>query len=146
MDGEIKSPLFLLCIDADQKSSKALAYACRRATEAEHGRVGIFRTMELDDFQNWASVEDTMKQELRTQGEKDLWEIAGYISDTYKITPEFFIEDGDTMDSFLRIAKDNELQEIVVSASKSNLTDCLDLKKISKSPAPIVFVPEDKNS
>lgn len=146
MNQELKTPLFLLCIDSDQKYSKALAYACRRATEVGGGRVGIFRTMDLDDFQNWASVEDTMKQELRTQSEKDLWDIAGYISDTYRITPEFFIEDVEPMDAFLRIAKNNELREIVVSASKSNLTGCLDLKRISKSPAPIIFVPEEKES
>ena len=69
------------------QQNKALLFALPAAIAVD-GRVGLFKTMELSEFQNWAIVEDTMKQELRGP-EKDLWQIAGYIKETYHLIPNF---------------------------------------------------------
>jgi hypothetical protein len=141
MTGDVSYPLFMVCIDSEQHESAAISYACQHAL-ASGGRIGLFQTMELDEFQNWATVEDKMKQELREAGEKELWHIAGHIKETYNLIPEFYIEDGMPLDALIRISAQENLFEIIVSCEKSDLPDYMDVKKVRKLLAPIVFTPE----
>ncbi|HRK97920.1 MAG: hypothetical protein KDJ26_00925 [Alphaproteobacteria bacterium] len=144
MTGQI-NPLFMICVDATQQNSKALLFACQRAISVD-GRVGLFKTMELSEFQNWAIVEDTMKQELRESGEKDLWQIAGYIRETYHLIPEFYIEEGNPMEALNAICESSGLCEVIVSNGKSDLSEYLDIKRLRKTLIPVIFIPEDAHS
>ncbi|HOO51083.1 MAG TPA: hypothetical protein PLK94_07345 [Alphaproteobacteria bacterium] len=137
-------PLFMICVDADQKNSRAFQQACTRALK-EKGRIGLFKTMEVEEFQNWATVEDTMKQELREQGEKDLWDIAGHIRDTYNLIPEFYIEEGHPIEALEKIAPTIHLTEVIVSIGKEDVADYMDVKRMKKASVPYIFVPEDSD-
>ncbi len=144
MAGDLSYPVFMICVDSEQHESSAISYACQHAL-ASGGRIGLFQTMELDEFQNWATVEDKMKQERREAGEKELWHIAGYIKDTYNLIPEFYIEEGKPLDALIQLSTQTNLLEIIVSCEKSDLSDYMDIKKIRKLPSPVVFIPEKSN-
>jgi len=134
-------PLFMICVDADQHDSAVFHYACTRAIK-EKTRIGLFKTMEVEEFQNWASVEDKMKQELREQGERDLWQIAGHIRETYNLIPEFYIEEGNPIEALGQLSEEVNLSEVIVSTGKDDLSEYLDMKRLKKAAVPFIFIPD----
>ncbi|MDY0028322.1 MAG: hypothetical protein RBR86_00075 [Pseudobdellovibrionaceae bacterium] len=143
-DNTEEFPLFMICVDADQHDSSVFHYACTRAIK-EKARIGLFKTMEVEEFQSWASVEDTMKQELREQGERDLWQIAGHIRETYNLIPEFYIEEGNPVEALGKLSSDINLSEVIVSTGKDDLSEYLDMKRLKKAAVPFIFMPDQQD-
>ncbi|HNQ91924.1 MAG TPA: hypothetical protein PKI93_03225 [Alphaproteobacteria bacterium] len=146
MDEHHPAPLYILCVDSGHHGSEAVGVACRRAVQMG-GRVGLFNTLQLDEFQGWATVEDTLKQELREQSEKELWVVAGHIRDNYDLTPEFYIEEGRPLDALKKIIKAYpEIAEVIVTTEKKDAADYLELKAVKKFPVPLVLVSDHPKS
>lgn len=139
-------PLYILCVDSDHHGSEAVRMACEKA-ESSGGRVGLFNALQLDEFQGWATVEDTLRQELRQQNEKEFWTVAGHIRDNYSLTPEFYIEEGRPLDALKKIIKAYpEICEIIVTTEKKDLPAYLELKSVKKFPVPLVLVSDHPKS
>lgn len=135
-------PLYMLCVEHEGANRNAIAYACEQARQ-NGGRIGLFSTLDLDEFQNWATVEDTMKQELREQREKDLWSVAGLIREQFEFIPEFYIGEGAPLSALSKIIEtDQNVKLVIVSLVKKDLEDYMDSKIMKKLTIPVVFVPD----
>lgn len=136
-----RSPLYVLCADLSADNHSAFKYAIEQAARS-NGRIGLLGCIQMDDFQSWASVEGTVRQELHEQCEKELWTLAGQIKDMGGPIAEFLIEEGTPMEALGKIVeKYLEISEVMIALSRADIGDYLEPDAMRKLPVPLVFMP-----
>lgn len=107
---------FLVVIDDSAECKVALRYAARRA-QYTGGHVTLLHVIERPDIQEWAAVEQTMREEARAQAESLLHEHARIVNDITGATPELVIREGNAADQLMAIIKEDSAVSILVLAA-----------------------------
>lgn len=137
------SPLFILCADGAADNQALLRYVIWKAQQF-NARIGLFGCIQLQDFQNWASVEGTVRQELHEQCERELWGIAGQMRELGGPIAEFLIEEGSPLEALAKIIeKSPEIAEVIISLARKDVSDYQELALMQKLSVPLVFVPSN---
>lgn len=138
---ETPAVLYVVCADMSADNQAVFGYAVEKARQS-HARIGLFGCIQMQDFQNWASIEGAVRQELQEQCEKELWEMAGRLKEMGAPTTEFLIEEGAPLEALAKIIGTYpEIAEIIIAVSKPDIGDYQDADALSKFTVPLVFVP-----
>ena len=107
---------FLVVIDKSAECKVALRYAARRA-QYTGGIVTLLHVIERPDIQEWAAVEQTMREEARAEAESLLHEHAKVVNDITGAMPELVIREGNAADELMTFIKEDSLVSILVLAA-----------------------------
>ncbi len=107
---------FLVVVDATPECRVAVRYAARRAQHTS-GLVTMLHVIERADIQEWAAVEETMREEARAEAERLLHEHAKTVNELAGITPELVIREGRAIDELLKFLKEDNAIHILVLAA-----------------------------
>lgn len=138
--------VYLVVADGSEEFELALHYAADLAA-LNNARIGVFKAVNLKDFQHWGTVEDRMREELRRESEKHVWEIAKKLYDRMGKRAIFFILEGDKKDMLEFLMKDDpSLRMVVLAAEKSGspgplISHFTSKKGIDKLHVPMTVVP-----
>lgn len=136
---------YLVVADDSEEFKAALRYACVNA-RAHRARLGILRIIEDQDFQDWGSVEERMKRELREEAEKYLWTVAKSANDVNGIIPSLYIAQGAAGEALLKtIDGDGHITQLILGGgpdhSPGPLVSFCVTKGLSRLRVPLVVVP-----
>lgn len=138
--------VYLVVADETPEFQVALRYAVRQAA-ANRGHVAVLHIINIDDFQQWGSVEDRMRREMREQGEKYIWNAAKAINDLNGMIPMLVIAEGDRAEVLADvIEKDEGIRLLVLGAGMGGggpgaLVSHFTGKGLAKLRVPVVVVP-----
>ena len=107
---------FLCVVDATPECKVAVRYAARRA-QATRGIVTLLHVIERDDIQEWAAVEQTMREEARAEAERLLHEHARVVNEITGATPELVIREGRAGDQLMTLIKEDRAISILILAA-----------------------------
>ena len=113
---ETNPRIFLVVVDESEEMSVALHYAARRA-RSTGGRVALLTVMEPTNFQQWAAVEDLMRQEQREAAEQLLQRLAQEVVDISGTMPILFLREGEPRDEVLKLISEEPSISILVLAA-----------------------------
>jgi nucleotide-binding universal stress UspA family protein len=113
---ETNPRIFLVVVDESEEMSVALHYAARRA-RSTGGRVALLTVMEPTNFQQWAAVEDLMRQEQREEAEQLLQRLAQEVVDISGTMPILFLREGEPRDEVLKLISEEPSISILVLAA-----------------------------
>ena len=145
-DKVLKSPKYLVCVDARIESRVALKLACMKAIERK-GTVDILHVVSPADFQTLGAIADRMKEERRQEGEALLKQLADEASAEHGITPGMILREGITGDEIVAAAMDDHDIIMLVmgialqSNSRGKLMAWLASQLGHKLLTPILMVP-----
>ncbi|HYC03437.1 MAG TPA: universal stress protein [Azospirillaceae bacterium] len=113
---ETNPRIFLVVVDESEEMSVALHYAARRA-RSTGGRVALLTVMEPTNFQQWAAVEDLMRQEQREEAEQLLQRLAQEVVDISGTMPILFLREGEPQTEVLKLISEEPSISILVLAA-----------------------------
>lgn len=138
--------IFLVVADETPEFKIALRYATRRAA-INRGHVAVLHIINIDDFQQWGSVEERMRRELREQAEKYIWNAAKDINELTGAMPMLVIAEGERAEVVLDLINKDEnirflvLGGIVGSGGPGALISYFINKGLGRLRVPLVVVP-----
>jgi nucleotide-binding universal stress UspA family protein len=109
---------FLVVIDGTSECKVALRYAARRALHTG-GLVTLLTVIERPDIQEWAAVEQTMREEARAEAERLLHEHAKVVNDITGAMPEFVIREGTVVNELVSFIKEDGAVSILILGAGS---------------------------
>ncbi len=139
-------PTYLVVADDSEEFNVALHYACRQAS-VNGGHVSILYACWEEDFHHWGNVEARMRQELREQAEKFIWNIAKKANDLDGQIPSLCIREQEPLEAIRHVVDENHniimliLGGSVHSGGAGPLISQIMSKGLSKINVPIVIVP-----
>ena len=140
--------VYLVVADGSEEFERALQYAADLAA-LNHAHVGIFRAMNLRDFQHWGDVEERMREDIRLEAEKHVWEIAKRVNEQTGQVCNIYLEEGDKLDMLEQVMKsDDMVRMVILAAGKGGAPGPLisyftSKKGIDKLHVPLMVVPAD---
>lgn len=107
---------FLVVVDETEECRVALRFAARRA-EHTGGIVSLLALTPPPDMQQWRGVEDIMREEARTEAERQLGEAAAVVRALTGEAPELYVREGKKTDAVLALLSEDKAFAILVLAS-----------------------------
>lgn len=138
--------IYLLVVDATEEFSVAVDYACKFA-QAHKGRVALLSVMELVHVENWQRIENRMRLELRADAERMIWDSAKRVMERMNKLPMICIEEGDKVDTILKIVSENSNISALILGASTNvknpgpLVSYFSGKGLSQLTVPLLLVP-----
>ncbi len=123
------------------------AYYASRMVHARRAALAIAHITDLEDFVHWGKVEAIMRHDLRTQAEKEIWQIAKDINEEHQIFPSLYIKEGEATDNILEIIEEDKNIRALILAGSSHtnnqgpLVTYFSGKGMGKLRVPIIIVP-----
>lgn len=112
--------VYLVVADGSEEFPVALRYATKMA-EDNHGHMAILKVVNVKGFSHWGTVEDQIRKEIRKEGEKILWEIAGQVNEVNGMLPSFYLEEGDRFERLEEVVRnDPTICMIILAASRTS--------------------------
>lgn len=139
-------PTYLVVADETDEFNVALHYACRLAA-AHKGHVSILYPCWEEDFHHWGNVEARMRQELREQAEKFIWNTAKKANDLNGQMPSLYIREEEPIEAIRNVIDENQniVMLVLGGGAQSNaggpMMSQLIAKGFSKMNVPLVVVP-----
>lgn len=140
----------VVCGDGDDFSA-ALRYAVHMA-QSENAHIGLLSVSKIEDFQNWADIEERMRHEKRVQSEKKVWAISQKIYEASGLVSAIYLEEGDTHEVLVEVInRQKEIKSLILGADIGSsgpgpLVSYFSSKGISKIPVPLIIVPENSDT
>jgi len=138
--------VFLVVVDDTPELKVALRYACIRARKTA-GRVALLNVIEPTDFQQWAGVNELMREEARQEAEQLLQRMAGEVQKASGAMPILFVREGVRRDELLQLINEEPTISILVLGASTNargpgpLVSALTSKFVGKLRVPVTIVP-----
>lgn len=138
--------VFLVVVDNSPELGVALRYACVRAKKTG-GRVALLYVMEPADFQQWAGVNELMREEARQEAEQTLQKMAADVQKLSAAMPVLYVRDGDRRDELLKLIDEEPTISILVLGAATGprgpgpLVSALTSKFVGKLRVPVTIVP-----
>ncbi len=139
--------VYLMVADGSEEQHIAAYYASKIA-QARRGYIAIAHITDLDDFVHWGKVEAMMRNDMRAQAEKDVWQIAKDINDhNERIFPSLYIREGKMVDKILDIIDENKsIRALILAGSKTGnnqgpLVTHFSGKGMGSLRIPVIIVP-----
>lgn len=142
---EKRKGVFLVIVDMTEEFLVAVDYASQFAN-AEDGYVALLNVIEYSYVQNWKTVEDRVRSEMRGQAEQATWDAAGRVMENTHKIPMICIEEGDRVDLIIKtIEENNNIAALVLASANSSkpgpLITYFSGKGLSRLPIPLMIVP-----
>lgn len=140
--------VYLLVCSVQGEYSKALTYATNLA-RSNGARLGILYVSKVQDFQNWANVEDRMRKEMREEAEKRAWSVADTIAEMNGPMPSIYLEEGDLTSVVLDVLeRDKQIKALILEADTASsnpgpLVSHFSGKGVSHLRVPLIIVPDN---
>ena len=137
---------YLVIADNSDEFLIAVDYACNLA-QTRRGHVAIAHITDLEDFMHWGKVEAMMRNDMRQEAEKEVWETAKSVNEDYKLTPSLYIREGKKIDAILDIINEEKrIRSIILAGSTSGsgpgpLVSYFSGKGMDRLRVPVVIVP-----
>jgi nucleotide-binding universal stress UspA family protein len=138
--------VFLVVVDNSPELGVALRYACVRAKKTA-GRVALLYVMEPADFQQWAGVNELMREEARQEAEQTLQKMAADVQKMSAAMPVLYVREGERRDELLKLIDEEPTISILVLGAATGprgpgpLVSALTSKFVGKLRVPITIVP-----
>jgi len=139
--------VYLIIADDNDEQSIAAYYASKIA-EARRGYIAIAHITDLEDFVHWGKVEAMMRQDLRAQAEKEIWQVSKDINDyNDRLFPMLYIREGKIVDNILNIINENKsIRALILGGAKNGnnqgpLVTHFSGKGMSSLRIPVIIVP-----
>mgnify|MGYP001544674488 CR=1 FL=1 len=137
---------FILVVDGSSEMEIALHYACRRAASTG-GRVALLHVIETGELQQWAAVEDMIRDERRQEAEKMMHKLAREVQKETDRMAILHVREGSPRDELLKLIDGEDSLSILVLAAAAGsdgpgplVTFLLD-KGLSRLNIPVVIIP-----
>ena len=130
---EADDRVFLVVADASEEMQLALRFACRRALRTG-GRVALLCVLEPADFQHWMAVEDLMREEARSEGERLLQKLAAQVNEMVGAIPVLYVREGKVADELFKLLEEEPQISILVLGANTG----------ARGPGPLVSAPTTK--
>lgn len=138
---------YLIIADGSEESLIAAHYACRIA-DARRGYVAIAHITDLEDFVHWGKVEAMMRNDLRIQAEKEIWQMAKFINEEHPhIFPSFHIKEGTMIDEITNVIEEDKSIRALILAGSPNannqgpLVNHFTGKGMNSLRVPVIIIP-----
>jgi hypothetical protein len=138
---------YLIIADGNDESNIAAHYACRIA-DARRGYVAIAHITDLEDFVHWGKVEAMMRNDLRIQAEKDIWQMAKSINEEHNhIYPILHIKEGNIIDEITNVIENDKSIRALILAGSANannqgpLVNHFSGKGMNSIRVPVIIIP-----
>jgi nucleotide-binding universal stress UspA family protein len=138
--------VFLVVVDNSPELGVALRYACMRAKNTG-GRVALLYVMEPADFQQWAGVNELMREEARQEAEQTLQKMAADVQKLSAAMPVLYVREGERRDELLKLIDEEPTISILVLGAATGprgpgpLVSALTSKFVGKLRVPVTIVP-----
>jgi nucleotide-binding universal stress UspA family protein len=138
--------VFLVVVDNSPELGVALRYACVRARKTG-GRVALLYVMEPADFQQWAGVNELMREEARQEAEQTLQKMAADVQKLSAAMPVLYVREGDRREELLKLIDEEPTISILVLGAATGprgpgpLVSALTSKFVGKLRVPVTIVP-----
>jgi nucleotide-binding universal stress UspA family protein len=138
--------VFLVVVDNSPELGVALRYACVRAKKTG-GRVALLYVMEPADFQQWAGVNELMREEARQEAEQTLQKMAADVQKLSAAMPVLYVREGERRDELLKLIDEEPTISILVLGAATGprgpgpLVSALTSKFVGKLRVPVTIVP-----
>lgn len=110
---------FLVVVDDTDEWRSALRFACRRAQHTS-GRVALLRVIEPGELQQWAAIEEVMREERRQEAEQLLQRVAKEVNQITGTVPVLYVREGTPAEELMAlIAEEPMVSVLVLGASPS---------------------------
>ena len=143
---EAADRVFLVVADASEEMQVALRFACRRALRTG-GRVALLCVLEPADFQHWMAVEDLMREEARSEGERLLQKLAAQVHELVGTIPVLYVREGKVADELFKLLEEEPKISILVLGANTGtrgpgpLVSALTSKMLGRLRIPVTLVP-----
>lgn len=136
---------FLVVVDDTPEFRAALRFACLRAARIKGG-VLLLYVIPPGDFQQWAAVEQIMREEAREEAQLVLDRFAAKVREIANVTPETVIREGKLQEEILmQIDDDPDIHVLVLGAATGDnpgpLVRAFSGPLLSSLHVPVVIVP-----
>ena len=137
---------FLVVVDGSPEMEIALHYACRRAASTG-GRVALLHVIEAGELQQWAAVEDMIRDERRQEAEKMMHKLARQVQSETGGMAVLHVREGSPRDELLKLIDAESTLSILVLAAAAGgdgpgpLVSFLLDKGLSRLTIPVVIIP-----
>lgn len=138
--------VFLVVVDESPELKVALRYACMRAKKTA-GRVALLYVIEPADFQQWAGVNELMREEARQEAEQMLQKMATDVQKLSGAMPILYVREGERRDELLNLIDEEPMISILVLGAATGprgpgpLVSALTSKFVGKLRVPVTIVP-----
>jgi nucleotide-binding universal stress UspA family protein len=138
--------VFLVVVDNSPELGVALRYACVRARKTG-GRVALLYVTEPADFQQWAGVNELMREEARQEAEQTLQKMAADVQKLSAAMPVLYVREGDRREELLKLIDEEPTISILVLGAATGprgpgpLVSALTSKFVGKLRVPVTIVP-----
>ncbi|MEO0392575.1 MAG: universal stress protein, partial [Pseudomonadota bacterium] len=137
---------FLVVVDGTPEMEVALHYACRRAASTG-GRVALLHVIETGEVQQWAAVEDMIRDERRQEAEQMMHKLARRVQGEAGGMAILHVREGKPRDELLKLIDGEDSLSILVLAAAGGsdgpgpLVSFLLDKGLSRLTIPVVIIP-----
>lgn len=138
--------IYLVVADNTEESSLALHYAARLA-KSNRGHLAVLSVIDIDKAQEWGTVEDMMRHELREQAEKHIWSVARKVNELNGLIPSLYIQEGSLDDVLIHVIdQDSSIRMLVLgggagSGGPGRLVGYFTGKGLARLRIPVLVVP-----
>lgn len=137
---------FLVVIDETAEMEQALHYASRRA-RATGERVALLYVVETGQTQEWAAVEEMIREERRQEAEQRMQRLARRVQEKTGQLPVLHMREGDRREELYKLIEEDESLSILVlgagtgSDGPGPLVTSLLERDMTRMRIPVVIVP-----
>lgn len=139
--------VYLMIVDGSDEQNIAAYYAAKVA-QARRANIAIAHITDVDEFIHWGKVEAMMKNDLRAQAEKDVWQVAKDINNfNARLFPSLYIREGKAIDKIHEIIDENQtIRALILAGSKNGgnqgpLVSHFSNKGMTNLRVPVIIVP-----
>lgn len=137
---------YLIIADGSEEFTVAANYASR-LTQTRRAAIAIAHITDLEDFMHWGKVEAMIKHDLRSQAEKEIWQIAKDINEDTNQYPSLYIREGHIIDKIFEIIETEKSIRALILAGSNNVNKQGPLvtyfvgKGMGQLRCPVIIVP-----
>ena len=137
---------YMVIADGSDEFSIASYYAARIAI-ARRASIAIAHITDINDFMHWGKVENLIRNDMRHQAEKDVWQAAKEIHEDHNIFSCVYIREGQPVDKIVEIIEEEKnIRAIILAGSTSThnpgpLVSYFSGKGMGRLRIPVIIVP-----
>lgn len=138
---------YLVVADDTDEMQAAINYAIDMA-KRNNAHLSVAHIVENKGFSTWGTVDEMMKEELRSKAEKYVWSVAKKIHEKADIYPSIHIRVGDTNAEIMDILEDknNDIRSLILTSDVNGsgpgrLVTYFATKVSGRMSVPLIIVP-----
>ncbi len=137
--------VYLLFVDDSEEFPLALEYGLALA-QSNNAHIGLLHVVEDEEFQQWGTIQDKMRREMRENAENLVWSYAKRVDEACGMKSSLFIEQGNKFDAVVRIIdEDPNIKMLILAANDASnpgpLVAHFTAKGLARLRVPLVVVP-----